>query len=591
VLQRLRQSTESAVDKEVDNWKKAKEIVQRVHNELNAQKLSVMKLLADLDPLKIKKVSFHNFLKTLSRHLQSIPMEELKKMHDVVAVDSHGMALVDELARLILENRGPTGDLSSRASADAASSRRNINQRATEGLPPAESRPGIKARREGEELRFRKQADGLSKGLQAAEDAKLCLNREVNKLEHALEEKNALIEELRAKLVEDEEKRDWKKLRERLQSTESLRSELFTAQNELAEYKRRYEVDSRAILDQGKVRIAQLVDDNQRLEGKVKSLQFDLKRARQVRLGDDWGQKEEEYMRLTLENERLEEDVKEKTKALKSAQEKLFTEEHKTMELMFEKANVDAKMSRLENRILELQTVKEVPKQTQDEGKKSRKEKNLEAVIEGMERVIEGLRKDNERVLLENKTLKEDRRGTQEIKLMRIKIQELQKELEERDATAHDAARCMQESQRTLEQVQVDRQATRREKEILEMEIRNLQGKVNFDLEHELARLKSAREQDLIALDEAHQVLTEVEKTETRCAKLIEENRKLKTDLAAVQDENFWGELENLRMKNDVSASLFAEVRRALREYKQMSPQDFVLYEHLMPAIDALLAP
>merc|ERR1719193_2904915 len=138
VLQRLRQSTESAVDKEVDNWKKAKEIVQRVHNELNAQKLSVMKLLADLDPLKIKKESFHNFLKTLSRHLQSIPMEELKKMHDVVAVDSHGMALVDELARLILENRGPT-----------------------EGLPPAESRPGIKARREGEELRFRKQADGL----------------------------------------------------------------------------------------------------------------------------------------------------------------------------------------------------------------------------------------------------------------------------------------------------------------------------------------------------------------------------------------------------------------------------------------------
>eukprot|EP00397_Hematodinium_sp_SG-2012_P000060 GEMP01000060.1.p1 GENE.GEMP01000060.1~~GEMP01000060.1.p1 ORF type:complete len:3670 (+),score=1304.13 GEMP01000060.1:198-11207(+) len=592
VLAKLR-TVESKDDKRAEDWSSARRVLEQVQKELKARRISVIKLLSDLDPLNIRKVLLHSFVESLCRLVPSLPLTELKKIEHIVRVDAHGMALVDDIARCILEQSAPCGDLSS-----STSPRKPLiggGLPALEGPPPAGPCIGGTAASSTAaprtiappppEFRQRKQMDTLTKAVRSGEDTIKQLQARVKELEADVERKDKTIENFKEKCGSTEEElKERGKLRQRLVDTEQLRQEMFDLQAELAECKRRLKIETVVLSDQEKRRIELITRENRALEAKVKNLQFDLKRARSARLGDDWSAKEEEYMRLTLNNERLEEDVAEKDTELKQLRQQLLKEEHRTMELLFDKSQVDIKISRLENRILELETVKEIPISTQELQKKSRKERNLEAVIEGMERVIATLRKDNEKLRKEVDVMQSDKRSTHEARLLKKRVETLQVEINERENTAQEAAACMRDTQRALELVQSERESMKREKAGLASEVRLLREKLaNSGAEEELARLKLARQQDLLALDEADKVLQEVEKTESRLAEVVKENEKLRADVAALQDDTFWEELENLRMKNDVSTELFAEVRGILMQHKNTLPA------HLMSAIDSML--
>ena len=171
--------------------------------------------------------------------------------------------------------------------------------------------------------------------------------------------------------------------------------------------------------------------------------------------------------------------------------------------------------------------------------------------------------------------------------MVKKRIVALEEELARRERTAQDAAQCMRDTQKTLTHVQSDRQAMKQENEKLRSQV-HLAASGGSETLEELARLKLAREADLLALDEAQQVLLEVEQTEQRYHDVAEENERLRQDVAALQDDQFWTELESLRTKSDASALLFQEVRSLLGRFQHEIPS-VVLPQHLLPAIDALL--
>merc|ERR1719272_1655389 len=148
-------------------------------------------------------------------------------------------------------------------------------------------------------------------------------------------------------------------------------------------------------------------------------------------------------MTLGLQNRRMEEDLAARRKNETELAEKLLEQEHNTMELRFEREQARARISRLENRLLELELVTT----TEDHGgsggggaaataraaPSSRQVRGLEQVVEGLERVITQQKTELKRARDELEGRKDDRRHKAEVARLRKKVNDLEEELGSRD--------------------------------------------------------------------------------------------------------------------------------------------------------------
>lgn len=103
-------------------------------------------------------------------------------------------------------------------------------------------------------------------------------------------------------------------------------------------------------------------------------------------------------------------------------------------------------------------------------------------------------------------------------------------------------------------------------------------------LREELKELQHARSMDALALDEAQRALHEAELTEQRYLEVARENKRLRQDLGALEDEGFWQEIEQLQAKHQEAITLTRESKQSLQRLSALSPADdppMVLIERL----------
>ena len=98
-------------------------------------------------------------------------------------------------------------------------------------------------------------------------------------------------------------------------------------------------------------------------------------------------------------------------------------------------------------------------------------------------------------------------------------------------------------------------------------EVVRLRGELNgfkeqlHTLEKTNAQLKHQRDQDKVALQEAERVLDLVQATERKYVKVAKENAKLRKDLASLDDDNFWNDLDLLQNQFKHSVEILKQVR------------------------------
>jgi chromosome segregation ATPase len=80
-------------------------------------------------------------------------------------------------------------------------------------------------------------------------------------------------------------------------------------------------------------------------------------------------------------------------------------------------------------------------------------------------------------------------------------------------------------------------------------------------LRKEVAELRSQRDQDKAAIKEAEKVLALVQATEKKYVKVAKENARLKKDLASLDDDNFWNDLDVLQNQHKESLQLLQNIR------------------------------
>lgn len=475
------------------------------------------------------------------------------------------------------------------------------------------------------ELRHKRQVESLTHTLRTTETERDVLQAEVNTLKQEklqnVDEKGRLHERLKqereisAKRISDGQILE-------VVSTDDLRERLFLAESELDEARRRLDVDARMALEREQHRSAALSREVQNLQAKVSELEFDLKRARGVK-GDEWSQQEEEQMRLNLRLRRMEEDAVNFKTLEKDMADKLLFEEHRNMELLFDKSQTDTKIARLQNRVLELEVLygkeKETRQQAESGGEQqgrsgggtggatvSRKEKNLEAVVEGLERVILTLRRDNQRLQTEVETSRSDKGGPRaEVKMLRRRVDELQAELAHKDVRQKEAGKEIRRISLGQHKAASETEtALRRELEAKTAMVQELEGRLQAvadaageemqaadgrqrgtpatasaavtteasELRRELADLRVQRQKDWSALEEANRALAQTEVLERRCSEVERENRKLKDDLNALEDDGFWQDLDNLKIREKRGRGLLQQMYGAFEDIVREFP-------------------
>ncbi len=80
-------------------------------------------------------------------------------------------------------------------------------------------------------------------------------------------------------------------------------------------------------------------------------------------------------------------------------------------------------------------------------------------------------------------------------------------------------------------------------------------------LERTNSELTKQRDQDKLALQEAERVLDLVQATEKKYVKVAKENAKLRKDLASLDDDNFWNDLDLLQDQHKQSVAILKQVR------------------------------
>jgi len=284
-------------------------------------------------------------------------------------------------------------------------------------------------------------------------------------------------------------------------------------------------------------------------------------------------------MRLNLQLRRLEEELAASRRAERETSDRLLNAEHVAMELRFDREQVHLRSSRLESRILELEllTGGESPRQRSGPLKtsagaasanlQSRKERNLENVVEGLERVVNQQKAENQRLKVELDRRPDKSRSRAEMERLKKRVQELEAAITQRqDARPPDrhpetgaALEAFRRELAAKEEVILELQERLRAAQAPSAESPELQR-----LLQELSELRRARSEDSQALDEAQRALHEAEMTEKRYLEVVQENRKLRLSVAALEDEGFWKEIEMLQTRAQEAVSLARESQEAL---------------------------
>ncbi|CAK9055858.1 unnamed protein product [Durusdinium trenchii] len=429
------------------------------------------------------------------------------------------------------------------------------------------------------EARHRQKVDQLQAALFQSEEERRRVERELQSLRQEEQTRNEENPRPLHVLLSAGEKAPplVKELKLEVKGTRELRDKIYTLEAELESCKRRLEVDARQQIEKEQSRVRQLNLELEDKERHVSELIFDLKRARSAAGEGDWAQREEEYMRLNLQLRRLEEELTASRRNEQQSAERLLDAEHQILELRFDREQGQHRSSRLETRILELELAEQEPRRAEGPPAamasklQSRKERNLENVIEGLERVIHQQKGDLQRLRVELER-RPERKG--EMEKLRRRVQELEARQQEvpRAGLVDELRQALNTKEERLNALEQQLQGTpaqvppRAPDASSTAEVQRLQ--------QELAELRRARGEDAAALDEAQRALHEAERTEQRYLEVVRENRRLQQELSALDDEGFWEEIQQLQRRNEQAASLARESKEAL--------------EHLAPAAGAL---
>ncbi|CAE7243722.1 unnamed protein product [Symbiodinium natans] len=549
---------------------------EALRSALQQKELSLVQLLTDLDPQMHGKVSFEAFRLACNRHRLPLQAEDFAKLAGALNLDKRGFFAKEDLLRAF---RSAEVVRSAPASSSAASRGRKAAEGpgtqgrggSREAAPPsAVGAVEAKHRRQLEHLESRLfQSEEEKRGLQQELEA---LRREDTAREEALQKPRALSVLLSAG---DAAPPIIKELKLEVKGTRELRDKLYNAEMQLESYKRRLEVDARQELEKERHVVKQLQAELEEKERTVAELIFDLRRARNASSEGDWAQREEEYMRLDLQLRKLEGELASSRRAERDMADRLLQAEHVAMELRFDREQVHLRSSRLESRILELEllTGGDSPRQRHSPLKtgagaaaanlQSRKERNLENVIEGLERVVNQQKAENQRlkVALDRRPDERRGRGRAEVERLRKRVEELESALPRRQDSHQPPEGPALEAYR--------RELAAKEEVILKLQERLREGPSAEPPEmkrllQELSELRQARSEDGQALDEAQRALQEAEMTEKRYLEVVRENRKLRQDLSALEDDGFWKEIESLQARNQEAVSLAKESHEVL---------------------------
>ena len=96
----------------------------------------------------------------------------------------------------------------------------------------------------------------------------------------------------------------------KLASTEDVRAELFKANERNAELEKRLNVDTKQYLEQERHEKTLVENEVVRLNEKISNLEYEIKRVKSIRLGDDWAQSEDEYLKINMKVKKLEDDIR-----------------------------------------------------------------------------------------------------------------------------------------------------------------------------------------------------------------------------------------------------------------------------------------
>lgn len=560
-------------------------------SKLQRRNLSLLKIL---DPDMHGKMSFAALKAACQRYDLGLQEEDFHRLSAALAPDSRQLFGAEKLRRL-LQLAGQEAKASEKT--PTLTSAVQGHGQALEPLPKAQSRSPSQERRAHEgavEARHRRKVDQLQAQLFQSQEDRARLERELEALrseEHQRQEENPRplhvllsIGEQAPPLV--------KELKLEVKGTRELRDKIYSLESELETYKRRLEVDVRQQLEKEQHRVRQQQMELEEKERSISELVFDLRRARQAAGEGDWAQQEEEYMRLNLQLRRLEEELQSSRRNEQQSGERLLDAEHQILELRFEREQVQHRSSRLETRILELELAgdasprrPEGPPAAAAAKLQTRKERNLENVIEGLERVINQQKGDIQRLRVELER-RPERKG--EVERLRRRVQELEHstlempraglvdELRQALAAKEEHVLQLEQQLQQLREVSaVDRQA-------------DAPSEAVSRLQQEVLELRRARGEDAAALDEAQRALHEAERTEQRYLEVARENRKLRQDLSALEDEGFWQEIETLQQRNEQATSLVRESKEAL---ERMAPAAAMDVTSLVARLEVFAAP
>eukprot|EP00392_Amoebophrya_sp_AT5.2_P011116 g11191.t1 len=348
---------------------------------------------------------------------------------------------------------------------------------------------------------------------------------------------------------------------------------------------------------------------------KIEQVEYDMKRVKAVRLGDDWAQREEEYMRINMQVKKLE-DSERLLIAEKEELEKLLKKsEGKSMEFLFEKTQWEAKFIRMENRIKELETMlnaqaEQDKKNTvvigrsgaasgtssssgagMNNGSRSdgaaagtastRREKNLEAVVEGLEQVINKLKKDNHRQIQE---LERHHRESRKQGAMHAEIERLRQELSAKsNANTDDAVSFADKIKHLHDTIEACNARNAETEEKVERLLAEREKR-----EKTITELNALREEDREALDVAQELMQDVTQTEERYRAIVSDNKKMQTKLSKFESPAFRERLETLEIFWSSGKPLMGEATGILAELKKKYPS-LTIPERLMESLNDLL--
>eukprot|EP00928_Gymnodinium_smaydae_P027279 TRINITY_DN21140_c0_g1_i1.p1 TRINITY_DN21140_c0_g1~~TRINITY_DN21140_c0_g1_i1.p1 ORF type:complete len:2110 (-),score=539.85 TRINITY_DN21140_c0_g1_i1:277-6291(-) len=589
---------------------------------LHKRGLSLVSLLADLDPAQRGAVLFANFQVTAQRLKLPLDDEDFALLRNALHVDARGCFKARQLIQLVQEASAvPEQDGSFHPGG------RRGGPPVLEGLPPrraaaaqgsrratsaaAAARPrtgggsghggGTAAAEEQDEVKaiHNRRVEALNASLKQSEEERKRLQREANELQKQLAEaleasrRNAAAAASGDAAAEEAEAAPKpirtllgcgdgvavvvKDLRKDVLSTREVRERLFQAEAMLEEYRRRLEVDARVEIERERHTVAALQRELQEQERALAEADFELRRLRAAAGAGEWERQEEEYMQLNVQNRRLEEELKAKRQAEADLADKLLEQEHQLMRMQFDAEQARSKVTRLENRILELELAESasagagaaaLPAGAGAAGSRpaARKERALEGVVDGLERVVAQQRAENQRLTKELETAKRDERRQRQNERRRggypegtdaqVRAELIEKQrqiaaLEEQLSSLRSAAAAASAA---------PAQAAASGAPPDESGGSGLgAGEEVIALQRQLRELQAARAVDTEALEEAQQALEAADLNEQRYVEVVRENKRLKADLGALGDEGFWESIDALQTRCDEGTMLAKE--------------------------------